>query len=355
MAHSVTSKSDSEHDKSEGRVLNLSSWFAEPMALAYPVIEDEDKPIKDDGKKYYRFRLTIWDQQGIDNLLKMNYKYFIVGRERCPTTDRPHFQCFIYMKNQVYFSSINKALQKGNECIGWVKSCHASNLHNINYCKKDRDFDEYGTPPNDDGKHNLIEKLGEFSNLEEFMENEPETYCKWRNGVKDLWAIKQASKRFWQPIVVRWIAGPSGSNKTREAFEAGCVPVVYNNGYFSDWGGARKIVFEEFRGQIPYGEILKITDDYHNYYTVNIKGSQKMIDLDEVWFTSPLLPEEAYPGMTGKDNLSQLKRRIGDNIINKWSGTAGGRTPLQTREIAICEVNSNFANLNKTYEIRNEE
>ena len=68
------------------------------------------------------------------------------------------------------------------------------------------------------------------------------------------------------------------------------------------------------RGQIPFTELLKITDDYHNYYKVNIKGGFKYVDVDEVYITSPKTPNECYPNQTKNDSIEQLTRRI-DKIV----------------------------------------
>ena len=123
-------------------------------------------------------------------------------------------------------------------------------------------------------------------------------------------------KRFWKPVNVEWHYGPSGSGKTKSAFEAGAEPVEYHNGYFTDWGSARVIVLEEMRGQIPYPELLKILDDYHNYYKVNIKGGFKYVDLDSVYITSPKTPQECYPHQDKNDSIQQLERRINKIIYH---------------------------------------
>ena len=85
----------------------------------------------------------------------------------------------------------------------------------------------------------------------------------------------------------------------------------YNNGFFSDWMDNRIICIEELRGEIPYNELLKLLDGYHNYYSVNIKGGTKLVDLDKIYITSPLHPRECYRRQNEKsDSINQLLRRI---------------------------------------------
>ena len=50
-----------------------------------------------------------------------------------------------------------------------------------------------------------------------------------------------------------------------EIVAAGATTVIYNYGFLSDWGDARIIAFEEFRGEVPYRIILQITDSYRGY------------------------------------------------------------------------------------------
>ena len=127
------------------------------------------------------------------------------------------------------------------------------------------------------------------------------------------WAVEQARQTgpYYRPVDVYWLCGPTGTGKTRRVVEAGATTITYNNGFFSDWGDSRVIAFEEFRGEVPYRLILQITDSYHGYYTVNIKGSQKLVDVDVIYFTSPFLPEMVYfQQARDHDVIDQFLRRI---------------------------------------------
>lgn len=178
------------------------------------------------------------------------------------------------------------------------------------YCRKEgKIVYEFGKCPNNNGQKNIAEIIESCETIGEIMQKEPETYCQYRNGIRDLMREKQSKNRFFKQPTVIWIYGKTGTGKTRAAFEDGAIPVEYNNGFFSDWGDAKTICIEEFRGGIPYGTLLKLLDGYHNYYQINIKGGQKFVDLDKIYITSPLKPDEIiFTG--GADSIDQLLRRI---------------------------------------------
>jgi len=70
------------------------------------------------------------------------------------------------------------------------------------------------------------------------------------------------------------------------------------------------------RGEVPYRTLLKLSDNYHNYYEVNIKGGQKLVDIKELIVTSPYSPEDVYKHqVTKEDKIDQLTRRI-TKLIN---------------------------------------
>lgn len=220
-----------------------------------------------------------------------------------------HGHAFIYFKNPVTMSCIKKLF--GNDC-------HVEKPHKNSECiayvmdktKRKHDWFEIGTRPMDNGVHRMEDVL-ECDSIDQVKEQFPDTYVKFRKGIIDLMEHKKSKNRYFKEPEVIWICGSTGSGKTRRAFEDGAMNVTYENGFFSDWGDARCICIEEFRGQIPYAEILKLLDGYHNYYFVNIKGGQKLIDLDKIYITSPYMPEMCYPKQNEKiDSIKQLMRRI---------------------------------------------
>lgn len=267
-------------------------------------------------KKTNGYFLTIWNENYPTELTtKPMMQYLVTCKDVCPKTGKKHAHAFVYFKNPVSFGSIKKLF--GNDahvkkpirnslCINYVLGKSGRPEHDANKY----DFTECGKRPMDNGVHRMEEVL-ECKDVTEVMETMPDTYVKYRKGIIDLMEHKKSKERYFKPPEVIYIYGSTGKGKTRRAFEDGAVNVTYENGFFSDWKDARVICIEEFRGQIPYSEMLKLLDGYHNYYFVNIKGGQKFIDLDKIYITSPYSVEDCYPRQNQKiDSIEQIKRRI---------------------------------------------
>lgn len=123
---------------------------------------------------------------------------------------------------------------------------------------------------------------------------------------------KSRSNRYYKPVTVEWHYGSTGSGKTRWAFEHG-FETVYEckNEMLSDFGDARNIVFEEFRGKMSYDHLLQLTDSYHNYYKFRVLYGWKLIDVDFVYIASSRPPWAIYRQQVhSDDSINQLMRRL---------------------------------------------
>jgi len=126
--------------------------------------------------------------------------------------------------------------------------------------------------------------------------------------------FKRRRTGFSMPSVeVFW--GTTGTGKTRKAYELcgydltdtwrwtpGCGTT-----FFDGYCGQENVIFDEFRGQIPLGQVLSLTDGYP--MTVQIKGSSVHWSPSKIIFTSPMHPREWYTSV-GTDKIDQLLRRI---------------------------------------------
>lgn len=73
-------------------------------------------------------------------------RYLIQGKEKCPDTEREHIQGFLILKSA---KTLSKMIKK-YPGYHW-EWCYADEIKNINYCKKDGKYTEFGRPPKNKG------------------------------------------------------------------------------------------------------------------------------------------------------------------------------------------------------------
>lgn len=73
---------------------------------------------------------------------KGTIKYFVAGRETCPTTARPHLQAYVNFANARQFSAVKKMWKTAH-----IEIAAANAQANRTYCVKDGNFEEAGEFP----------------------------------------------------------------------------------------------------------------------------------------------------------------------------------------------------------------
>ena len=82
--------------------------------------------------------------------------YLIQGKEVGKETNKEHIQGFVIFKNPRMLSGVIKKY-KG---VHW-EICNGSTVQNMEYCKKEGNFTEWGVAPKAQGARTDIVKLGE--------------------------------------------------------------------------------------------------------------------------------------------------------------------------------------------------
>lgn len=252
------------------------------------------------------------------------YKYIIFGpTEFGKKEGRMHLHGYVYCNKQKSIMQLKKhwgnevhfdiAKGTGDHIENYILKGEMSKLESKQFPdKRAKPIFEKGERPLQGNRCDLKEQLKECETVEDFMEEYPETYSRYRNGIKDIYNLKESRKpAFMKEVEVIWIYGPTKTGKTFRAFKEGCKDVEYENGFFKSWGFEKKICLEEMNGKIPFKTLLKITDQYHNYYSVNVKGGYLNVDLEKIVITSSSHPSDLYPRQCEKDGgIDQLIRRI---------------------------------------------
>jgi Putative viral replication protein len=106
-----------------------------------------------------RFCFTInnYTREHVENLRRIaetpEVTYLIFGKEVAPSTETPHLQGFIIFANGRSYNTVRGLLR------GHVEAARGTSDQAATYCKKDGDFEEFGTPPAAAGKRTDIDSL----------------------------------------------------------------------------------------------------------------------------------------------------------------------------------------------------
>jgi len=241
-------------------------------------------------------------------LMKMNYRYIIIGDEHCPTTGKRHFQIYVNFNNSISFTSIKKKLPSAH-----MEVTQGSPKSNQIYCSKEKVYFEDGILPHQ-GKVS-VKDLKEMSN-EQIIDMDArchQAYIRARNLLLTDIDIEEWSKE----VKVYYIQGPSGIGKTQKAKEivrenkekyGTKVNIVkYENNFWSGIGSAKIAIYDDFRdSHMKPSEFVNFID--YNEHRLNIKGGDSPNKYELIIITSVQKLEEIYHNVSGEPRQQWLRR-----------------------------------------------
>lgn len=238
--------------------------------------------------------------------------YGVYGKE-VGEQNTPHLQCFVYFKN----ARERRAIVKHCPRAGNVKPMYSDILSASNYCKKDGDFVEYGTLPKQ-GKRNDLDEVRDAimqgQTVDELAVTNPNLYHQYGRTltkIEDLRMRKNFRKEMTEGI---WIYGQTGVGKSERLFEGFDPETHYSYPYDGGWcdGYAQQetVIIDEFRGQIPFNELLRMVDKHPNY-SMRRRGREPMPFTSKiVKISSSMHPRDVFYNLDENDSFNQLYRRF---------------------------------------------
>jgi len=175
--------------------------------------------------------------------------------------------------------------------------------------------EEFGERPSQGKRTDLADIAKDISNgksvIDITLEN-PELYHQYGRTLNFLEDIALRKKFRTEMTRCTWYYGKTGAGKSHKAFE-GYTPETHyvlpkDNGWWDGYIGQETVIINDFRGHIPYDELLTLIDKWpHN---VKRRGREPVPFLSKhIIITSPLSPDECYPNRNTKDSIEQLARR----------------------------------------------
>lgn len=283
--------------------------------------------------RHRNFVFTSYDiNEPIFDETKM--KYLAYAKEICPTTGREHWQSYVCWKNAITFDNCRKKLAPHH-----VEIMHGTLKQNNTYCSKQGILIEHGSIP-DQGKRTDLNKIkDEILNgnltVDEICTEDPEVYHQYGRTLEKLEDLKYRNIYDRNMPEVTWIYGETGTGKSHIAFQ-NFDPTTHfvwtnDNGWWDGYKQQEVVILNDFRGEIPYNNLLKLCDKWPE--KVRRRNREPIyFTSNKIIITSSLPPEKVYKHREEEDSLAQLLRRI--NLVNlgKKNNTEENSTPLFDEE-----------------------
>lgn len=275
-----------------------------------------------DRFRAYCFVLNNYTDEEVENIKQTEgTKYLIFGKEIAPTTGTPHLQGYVYFKEK-------KSMKVVHKIKGWarvaLKDANGNADQNQIYCSKEAcDIFESGVKPKQGERNDLIEiysKIRKGTRVDDIIMENPDAYQRASRAMDRLEDIVLRNKRRTEMTLGEWVFGPTGVGKSEYAFAHSDIYVFPNdNGWWDSYKGQENVIIDEFRGQIPFNELLRMVDKHPNYY-VRRRGREPMPFISKkVIITSALPPWKVFKKLDEDDSLAQLYRRFKIYKIDKNS------------------------------------
>jgi len=247
---------------------------------------------------------TAWDQVEYD---KEYMRYIVIGTEVCPSTGKEHYQGYVEFWRAYDLSVVKQLIGDSTH----REERHGTALQASDYCKKDKNYIEFGVMSRMGHRTDLDRIIHDVENklsIRDVARNNPAEYIKYHKGVEKYKNLLIEPRNWVTEVIVLW--GKTGCGKSRLAREITSNYWVWTpqrGSWFDGYEGQEDVIMEEFRGQLPLGMMLSLTDRYE--CPVQVKGGMVEFCPRKIVITSPKHPKEWYEDC-GNDRIDQLLRRV---------------------------------------------
>lgn len=205
------------------------------------------------------------------NIYENKIKYMIIGCEFCPSTNKLYYQCYLQIKILRTFEFIKKILHDIFKIYGYIIPFNGTITQNIEYCKKNKKYKEYGIVENKYKKEELeLIKLkdkilsGEMTSKQISIEN-PNAYHRYSKTLNFIQDCRDEKLEKQRPTTSEWIWGAPCNDKTKyieqqaEKYDS----VYYHNcddgGWWDRYCGQELVIINDFRGsKFEYTKLLEL-------------------------------------------------------------------------------------------------
>ena len=271
-----------------------------------------------------------------------NFKYAIIGKEVGEVEGTPHYQCYVDFTNPRVLGGLKKIDQR----IHWEPR-RGTWEQAVNYCKKEGDWVERGTPQVGQGTRtdiiSITDRLRDGKSDKEILEEFGDKALRMMGCVSRGRAALCEQLRNW-PMDVRIYCGPPGSGKSRAVWEEFGIENVYPKMVGKWWDGylgQTCVLIDDFDPDncfdIMFDFYLKLLDRYP--MRIEYKGGSCNFYSHTIIFTSNFHWDDWF---VNKGNRSAFFRRVSEYRWFPEPGTevGGGNTdpPTPNMLAALADI-----------------
>lgn len=261
--------------------------------------------------KHYCFTLNNYSNDHKDELKSLfdggGILYLVYGEE-VGDSGTPHLQGYVAFIARKTFNSVKRALPNGSH----IEAIKGSPARNVEYCKKDGVFTEFGTPPIGRGQRSdlqvLTERIKSGATFADIENEFPAHALRYRRNILASIRDKQPVRDWETEVVVYW--GRTGTGKTRQVFQFHNRDAIYihpGDKWFDGYQGQPVALFDDYCGNFKLTYLLKLLDRYP--WRVPVKGDYVQWAPRIIYFTSNKDPHDWYANAL-EEHQNALFRRI---------------------------------------------
>lgn len=259
----------------------------------------------------YCWTLNNYTQEDILSISAWDCKYIVFGKE-IGEQGTPHLQGYVEFENPRTI----KGLKKLNPRIHW-EARRGTAKQAREYCIKENDFTEKGKISQQGERKDLNELKDDImdgkTSVDNIAINSPETYHKYGRTLAKLEDLAMRKKFRTEMTAGIWLWGSTGVGKTHTALKDFHPDTHYilpnDNGWWDGYAQQETVVLNDFRGEIPYNQLLQMVDKWP--FSVRRRSREPLpFTSKRVIITSSLPPHKIYHNRDTEDNIKQLLRRF---------------------------------------------
>lgn len=285
----------------------------------------------EDNKRHrnYCFTLNNYTEVLIQNISVIANKFrYICYEKEVGEQGTPHLQGYFELDDAKTMTALQKGLLKGLRMS--LRVARGNATQNTTYCSKENNntFVEFGKPKKQ-GKRVDLDKLknkimdGQCT-VDEITVDKPMAYHQYGRTLEKLEDIAMRKKYRTTMTKAIWYWGKTGVGKSHTAF-TGYTPDTHyvlninDNGWWEGYKQQKTVIINEFRGQIPFGELLDLIDK--DPKTVKRRNREPLPFMSEmIIITSSMHPNMVYQNVKNtQESLDQFYRRCEVIHLNHYT------------------------------------